>query len=46
MGKILWLVLVIAFISIIGLLCFFSCVLASKKGELWEKIKFEDKHDE
>lgn len=33
-------------ISVVVLLCFFSCILANKSDEYWEKLKREKKKNE
>jgi hypothetical protein len=45
MSKIIGIILVILFIGILVLLCFFSCILASISDECWEQIKKDlEKH--
>lgn len=41
MMRVVGIIVLCVFIGVIGLLCLFSCILASKKDEIWERIKFK-----
>lgn len=41
MSKLINIFVIVVILSVIGLLCFFSCVLVSQKKEIWERIKFK-----
>ena len=47
MNKIVCLLLLVSSISIVVLLCFFSCYISSKSDVFWEEVKKEkEKRDE
>ena len=47
MNGIVSLILLVGAISIVVLLCFFSCIISSKSDEFWVKVREEmEKRDE
>lgn len=47
MNKVFGLILVVGSISMVVLLCFFSCYISSKADEFWKEVKKEkEKRDE